>query len=193
MMNPTISQEAFETEAMPHLKDLYRTALRLVRNQTEAEDLVQEVFMQAWKSFEIYEAGTNCRAWLYKILFFKIGHYRRRFYLQSKRFQNLDEDESVLNNAVYEESLAENLTDEEVIAAVDALPMRFREVIMLTDVEEFSYKEAAEILNIPIGTVMSRLSRARAALRQSLTEVAPQYGIKIPLLQTTTKPPCVVC
>lgn len=193
-MNSVVSQEAFEMEAMPHLKDLYRTALRLVRNQTEAEDLVQEVFMQAWKSFEVYEAGTNCRAWLYKILFFKIGHYRRRFYLQSKRIQNLDEDESVLNNAVYQEPLAENLTDEDVIAAVDVLPTRFREIVLLTDVEEFSYKEAAEILNTPIGTVMSRLSRARAALRQSLSEVAPQYGIKMQFVQkATAQTPCAAC
>lgn len=77
LMQVITSQVAFETVAMPHLKDIYRTALRLVRDQTEAEDLVQEVFMQAWKSFAIYETDTNCRAWLYKILFFKIGHYRR--------------------------------------------------------------------------------------------------------------------
>lgn len=172
-------RENFEAEALPHLNDLYRTAVRLTRNPTEAEDLVQEIYLQAWKIFDRYEAGTNCRAWLYKILFFKISHYRRGFKLQSKIMQNLDEDESVLNNAAYQQPIAQQLTDEDVIAAVDALLPQYRAVILLADVEEFSYKEVAEILDIPIGTVMSRLSRARKALRQSLPDVAREFGIKV--------------
>lgn len=174
-------EEIFAREAMPHLKDLYRTAVRLTRNQTIAEDIVQEVFLQAWKSFESYEAGTNCRAWLYRIMFFKISHHRRAFGMQSKFFQADDEEGTIFAHAAATESIPQNLTDEEIIKAVDALPAKYRAVVLLADVEEFDYKEVAQILNIPIGTVMSRLSRARKQLRGSLTAVAPAYGIKLPV------------
>lgn len=168
----------FATEAMPHLQDLYRTAARLTRDQTLAEDIVQEVFLQAWKSFENYEQGTNCRAWLYQILFFKISHHRRNLAMQSKFFQSDDEEGTLFAQAVAPEPLALHLTDDDIIHAVDALPVKFRAVVLLADVEEFDYKEIAQILDIPIGTVMSRLSRARKNLRELLAEVAPAYGIK---------------
>lgn len=168
----------FATEAMPHLNDLYRTAARLTRDQTTAEDIVQEVFLQAWKSFDGYEQGTNCRAWLYQILFFKISHHRRNLTMQSKFFQLDDEEGTLLANVAAPEPLTAHLTDEGIIRAVDALPVKFRAVVLLADVEEFDYKEIAQILNIPIGTVMSRLSRARKNLRESLAPVAPAYGIK---------------
>lgn len=171
-------EEIFATEATPHLKDLYRTAVRLTRSQTEAEDIVQEVFLQAWKSFDSYEAGTNCRAWLYQILFFKISHYRRSFAMQSKFFQADDEEGTIFAHAVAETPIPQHLTDEDVIKAVDALLPTYRAVVLLADVEEFSYKETAQILQIPIGTVMSRLSRARKNLRESLASVAPEFGIK---------------
>lgn len=171
-------EEIFAGEAMPHLKDLYRTAVRLTRDQTTAEDIVQEVFLQAWKSFESYERGTNCRAWLYQILFFKISHHRRALAVQSKFFQSDDEEGTFFNHAAAPEAVSQDLTDEEIIAAVDALPAKFRAVVLLADVEEFDYKEVAQILQIPIGTVMSRLSRARQNLRESLAPVAPEYGIK---------------
>ena len=86
-----ITPEIFEMEAMKHLDDLFRTAKRLTMNQTDAEDLVQETFMQAWKSFEHYEIGTNCRAWLYKIMFNKYDHHRRKKYTQAKYIQEADD------------------------------------------------------------------------------------------------------
>lgn len=172
-----INPEIFEMEAMKHLNELYRTANRLTQNQTDAEDLVQETFMQAWKSFDRYEVGTNCRAWLYKILFNKVDHYRRKKYTRAKYMQEADEE--IFNNASFVAPVPEHLTDTEVIKALDKLPDHYREVVMLTDVHEFSYKEAADILQIPIGTVMSRLNRARTQLRKSLTKVAGEYGIKV--------------
>ena len=172
-------EETFASEAMPHLKDLYRTAVRLTRDQTSAEDIVQEVFLQAWKSFEKYETGTNCRAWLYQIMFFKISHHRRALVMQSKFFQSDDEEGTIFNHAAAAAPIPQNLTDEEIICAVDKLSPKFRAVVLLCDVEEFSYKEVARILQIPIGTVMSRLNRGRKNLRESLAAVAPAYGIKV--------------
>lgn len=171
-----ITPEIFETEAIRHINDLYRTAVRLTRNPTEAEDLVQETFMQAWKSFENYEIGTNCRAWLYKILFNKYDHYRRKKYTQAKYMQ--EADEFVFSNTAYSAPVPEHLTDTEIISALNKLPVHYRSVILLADVHEFDYKEVAEILTIPIGTVMSRLNRARTQMRKSLARTANDYGIK---------------
>jgi RNA polymerase sigma-70 factor (ECF subfamily) len=171
-----ITPETFEAEAMHHINDLYRTALRLTRNQTDAEDIVQETFMQAWKSFDHYELGTNCRAWLYKILFNKYDHFRRKKYTQTKYMQ--EADELVFANATYSAPIPEHLTDKEVLNALNKLPEHYRSVVLLADVHEFDYKEVAEILDIPIGTVMSRLSRARMQLRKSLAKTAGSYGIK---------------
>lgn len=171
-------EDVFASEAMPHLKDLYRTAVRLTRSRTQAEDIVQEVFLQAWKSFENYETGTNCRAWLYQIMFFKISHYRRAFAMQSKFFQSDDEEGTLLARSEARAEIPQRLTDEAIIAAVDKLSPNFRHVVLLADVEEFSYREVAEILQVPIGTVMSRLSRGRKQLRESLATVAPEYGLK---------------
>jgi RNA polymerase sigma-70 factor, ECF subfamily len=174
-MNPNITPEIFEVEAMQHLDDLFRTAKRLTMNQTDAEDLVQETFMQAWKSFDHYELGTNCRAWLYKILFNKYDHLRRKKYTRTKYIQ--EADELVFLGAAYEAPLPENLTDSQVIAALDKLPEHYRSVVLLADVHEFDYKEVAEVLEIPIGTVMSRLSRARTQLKKTLAGAAQEYGI----------------
>jgi len=171
-------EEIFASEAMPHLKDLYRTAVRLTRSQTEAEDIVQEVYLQAWKSFDAYETGTNCRAWLYQIMFYKISHFRRAFVMQSKFFLSDDEEGTIFAHAAAGQSIPQHLTDESIIAAVDKLSTNYRAVVLLADVEEFSYKETAEILQVPIGTVMSRLSRARQQLRVSLSGIAPEFGFK---------------
>lgn len=176
-MKTEITPEIFEAEAMRHINDLYRTAMRLTMSRTEAEDLVQETFMQAWKSFEHYELGTNCRAWLYKILFNKYNHYRRKKYTQAKYMQ--EADELVFANAVFSAPIPEHLTDREIIAALNKLSEHYRSVVLLADVHEFDYKEIAEILDIPIGTVMSRLNRARTQLRKSLANAASGYGIKI--------------
>ena len=165
---------SFELEAMPHLNDIFRTASRLVGDRSQAEDIVQEVFLQAWKSFDRFESGTNCRAWLFKILFHCVSHHRRRWF----RFPLLKETEEHLQaNLVQPESIPEHLTDDEILRALDGIPTEFRSVVLLVDVEEFAYKEVAEILGIPIGTVMSRLSRGRGLLRKSLAVVARSYGI----------------
>jgi RNA polymerase sigma-70 factor, ECF subfamily len=176
-MNTQITPEIFEAEAMMHIDDLFRTAKRLTRNEVDAEDLVQETFMQAWKSFDKYEIGTNCRAWLYKILFHKFEHQRRKKYTQAKYIQ--EADDLVFLNAAYNEPIPENLTDTQVIAALDKLPEHYRSVVLLADVHEFDYKEVAEVLEIPIGTVMSRLNRARTQLKKSLAGVAKDYGIGV--------------
>jgi RNA polymerase sigma-70 factor (ECF subfamily) len=169
--------ETFEAEAMKHIDDLFRTAKRITLNQTEAEDLVQEAFMQAWKSFDHYEPGTNCRAWLYKIMFNKFDHQRRKKFTAAKYFQ--EADDLVYLSAAYQPPVPETLTDTQVLAALDRLPLHYRSVVLLADVHEFDYKEVAEVLEIPIGTVMSRLSRARGLLRQSLADVAVSYGIGV--------------
>lgn len=170
-----ITPEIFEAEAMHHIDDLYRTAKRLTRNETEADDLVQETYMQAWRSFGNYELGTNCRAWLYKILFNKYDHHRRKQFTQSKYFQ--EADELVFELSAARVPVPEHLTDSEVIFALGKLPEHYRSVVLLADVHEFDYKEVAQILEIPMGTVMSRLNRARTQLKRSLARVAREYGI----------------
>lgn len=164
----------FEIEAMPHLNDIFWTATRVLGERARAEDVVQEVYLQAWKSFDRFEAGTNCRAWLFKILFHCVNHHRRKWF----RFPLLKENEEFVEaNLTYSPPVPDRLTDEEILAALDAIPSDFRSVVLLVDVEEFAYKEAADILQIPIGTVMSRLSRGRRLLREQLTGVARSYGI----------------
>jgi RNA polymerase sigma-70 factor (ECF subfamily) len=121
-----------------------------------------------------FEPGTNCRAWLFKILFHCVNHHRRKWF----RFPLLKETEEFLEaNLTYAEPIPEHLTDEDLLAALDRIPADFRAVISMVDVEEFAYKDAAEILSIPIGTIMSRLSRGRKLLREQLEEVAQSYGI----------------
>jgi RNA polymerase sigma-70 factor (ECF subfamily) len=166
---------SFETEAMPHLGDIFRTATRILGDRSRAEDVAQEVYLQAWKSFDRFEPGTNCRAWLFKILFHCINHHRRKWF----RFPMLKETEEFIEaNLTAPEPIPDHISDAEILAALDRVPSDFRAVVLLVDVEEFAYKEAAGILSIPIGTVMSRLSRGRKLLREQLTEVAASYGIE---------------
>lgn len=168
------SMAAFDAEAMPHLNDLFRTAARILGDRTRAEDIVQEVYLQAWKSFHRFEKGTNCRAWLFKILFHCVNHHRRKWF----RFPLLKETEEFLEtNLVAPSPVVEHLTDGQILAALDRIPAEFRSVVLLVDVEEFAYKDAAEILQVPIGTIMSRLSRGRKLLRGQLQDVARSYGI----------------
>jgi len=169
------SKEEFESAALPHLNDLYRTAARVMGNRTEAEDLVQEAYLQAWKSFHRFEPGTNCRAWLFKILFHVIQHHRRKWY-NSKLVQE-SEDILLQDTVPYEPPATQYLSDEDVLAALERIPVQYREAIVLSDVQEFSYKEVAATLGVPVGTVMSRLSRGRKLLRAQLSEIAGSYGI----------------
>jgi RNA polymerase sigma-70 factor, ECF subfamily len=174
MAERTFTHGDFEAEAMPHLNDLFRTASRVLKDPARAEDVVQEVYLQAWKSFHRFEPGTNCKAWLYKILFHSVNHYRRKWF----RLRLLSENEEYLeDNLTYSPPVAEHLTDDEILAALDKIPADFKNVVLLVDVEEFAYKDVAEILAIPIGTVMSRLSRGRKLLREHLAQVAQSYGI----------------
>ena len=166
--------EEFEAAAMPHLADLYRTAKRLLADSTKADDVIQDVYLQAWKSFEKFEPGTNCRAWLYKILFHTLQHYRRKW-LNVRIVK--ESEELIEQTAAWNPPVPEHITDEDVLAALAEVPQDFRAVVLLVDVEEFTYKDAAGILNVPIGTVMSRLSRGRRLLRESLAGVARSYGI----------------
>ncbi len=173
-MKSLTSSERFELEAMPHLNDLFRAATRMIGDRGRADDVVQEVFLQAWKSFDKFQTGTNCRAWLYKILFHCVNHERRKWF----RFPMLKETEEFIEaNLVAASPVPDQLTDEEILAALDKIPAGYRAVLLLVDVEEFPYKEASEILGVPIGTVMSRLSRGRKMLREELADVARSYGI----------------
>ena len=163
----------FEAEAMPHLSDLYRAATSILHNRAEAEDAVQEAYLQALKSFQRFTPGTNCRAWLFRILFHVISHQRRKWFGRII----FSEREELEQAAVYMEPVAEQLTDDELIQAFRKLPQQFAEVVMLADVQEFSYKEIQETLGIPVGTVMSRLSRGRQLLRVHLGECGARTGV----------------
>ncbi|HEY9402675.1 MAG TPA: sigma-70 family RNA polymerase sigma factor [Pyrinomonadaceae bacterium] len=160
----SVTPEEFELAALPHLNKLFKAAVRMTGNQAESEDLVQEVYLQAWKSFYRFEMGTNCHAWLFKILSNKIKHYYRKNY----RFKLVNDSEKALACLAYTPPVPQNLCDESLLASLGNLPSVYREAIMLADVEEFSYKEIGVILDVPIGTVMSRLSRGRKLLRSEL-------------------------
>ena len=170
-----VQLEDFEAEAMPHLKGLYRTAFLLLRDRHEAEDLIQDTYLEAWKSFHRFELGTNCRAWLFKIMFHRLHHLRRSLAKSSRviLMDSFDPQDEV----AAEPPVPQEICDEDVLNALSKVAVEFREVVLLADVEEFSYKEIAETLKIPLGTVMSRLSRGRKLLRQELAEVARAYGI----------------
>ena len=158
----------FEAEAMPHLNDLFRTAARLLCHG-EAHDAVQEAYLVAWRTFDRYQRGTNCRAWLFRILLNVVRHERRR------RLKWLTCGNEASSELVAPEPVADNLTDAEIQAALDRLPVHFRAVLVLVVLEDFSYKEVSAVLDVPLGTVMSRLSRARSLLRGELARVAQTY------------------
>jgi RNA polymerase sigma-70 factor (ECF subfamily) len=179
--------EDFEAGVLAQLDSLYRTALRLTRNPQEAEDLVQETMLKAFRFADSYQRGTNLRAWLFRILNTSaINRFRKQathpvttslpegedFYLYN-RIRDITGQE--LSAAAEDEVLSQYL-DEDVYRALNNLPLNFRMPVILADIEGLSYKEIAEALNIPIGTVMSRISRARRQLQQSLWEYAKERG-----------------
>jgi RNA polymerase sigma-70 factor, ECF subfamily len=168
------TREDFETAALPHLDALYRTARRILQERAAAEDVVQDTYLQAWKSFHRFQLGTDCRAWLFTILFNEIRHFRRKW---QDRWVDVDSEEPLEQNLAYSPPIPEEVRDEDVLSALEAIPAEFRAVVLLADVQEFSYREIAEILNVPTGTVMSRLSRGRKLLRASLGEVARTFGL----------------
>lgn len=157
--------EIFETEAVPHLPVLKRLALHLARNQDDAEDLLQETFAQALKSFDRYQPGTNCCAWLCKIMF----HKRSQQLRARRRYAgNFDEAAEYLAAPTLN-VLPSNFMSEKLSLALSDLPLKNRQIVWLSEVEEFTYREIAEQLEIPMGTVMSRLHRGRQMLRESFS------------------------
>ena len=170
-LGATLSE--FESEAIPHLHDLFRAAARLLLDRTRASDVVQETYLVAWQTFDRYKRGTNCRAWLFGILFNVIRREKRS---RLKWLTGLSENFAEMQ-LVAPQPVPDNLTDWQILAALDRLPVQFRAVLLMVDVEEFSYQETSEILGVPLGTVMSRLSRPRTLLRGQLAQVARAYGV----------------
>ena len=174
------SHEEFERLAVPLLDALYNFARWLSRDANEAEDLVQETFAKALRGFRSFEPGTDFRAWMFRIL--RNTFLTSRTGLQAKLTVPIepDDEESVGVTRETPETLAlASATREALQAALEDLPVVYREVILLCDVEEFSYKEIHEILEIPIGTVMSRLSRGRQLLRESLAHLRHGNGFSL--------------
>ena len=181
-------QATFAEQAMPLMSSLYSAALRMTRNPADAEDLVQETYLRAYRGFGGFTEGTNLKAWLYRILTNTfINSYRSK-----KRRPDETELEEVEDLYLYrrlggleaatmgrsaEDELMDWFTEAEVKQAVEDLPEQFRLAVLLADVEGFSYKEIAEILDIPIGTVMSRLHRGRKALQKALFDYAVSHGL----------------
>lgn len=181
-------QADFADQAMQYAPQLYAAAMRMTRNKADAEDLVQEAYLKGFRSFHTFTEGTNLRAWLFRIL---TNTYINTYRAKQRRFDESDladvedlylykrlgsfEDPSIGRSA--EQSLMEMLPDDEVKQALDSLPDNFRMPVILADIEGFAYKEIAEMLEIPIGTVMSRLHRGRKAMQKALYDYAVANGI----------------
>lgn len=177
-------QREFSELALPHLHALYNLALSLTRNETEAEDIVQETYLRAYRFFDQFQRGTNCKAWLFRILRnTHINRYRKR----TREPQTVDL-EDIENQAAAEaadltqaplnprDEMLKDLYDDEIQAALEALPEEFRTAILLSDIEELSYQEIADIMECPLGTVRSRISRGRTLLEKRLHNYAKERG-----------------
>lgn len=177
-------RDRFEDEVLPHLDRLYSAALRYTRNATDAEDLVQETITKAYRSFHQYREGTNLKAWLYRVLHTTyISMYRKAQRRPQESLQEEIDDFSFYDElsrsggASPERQVLDSFTADEVKDALAELPDTFREAVYLADVEGFAYKEIAEIMGTPVGTVMSRLHRGRKALQQALHGYATSRGL----------------
>ena len=184
-------QATFVEDTEPIMSSLVSTAMRMTNNRADAEDLVQETYLRAFRSYESFNAGTNLRAWLFRILTnTHINRYRAKkrrpeeselgdiddFYL----YRRLHNQGSRGRSA--EDELMDLFSESEVVEAVEALPESYRMAVLLADVEGFAYKEIAEILDVPIGTVMSRLHRGRKALEKELYTFASNRGLAEPAI-----------
>ena len=182
------TREDFTHDAMQHAPQLFSTAMRMTRNRSDAEDLVQETFIKAWRSFATYQQGTNLRAWLFRIM---TNTYINKYNAKQRKpteteLDDVEElflykrlgavDQSQLSQSA-EDQMLSLFTDDEVKKALEELPDQFRIPVLMSDVEGFSYKEIAEILEIPLGTVMSRLHRGRKAMQKMLYEYAKERGL----------------
>lgn len=175
----------FEEEALIHLDALYSTAMRLTHDPRDAEDLVQDAVLQAYRSFDQYQQGTRCKAWLYKILTNTfINKYRRRVLETEVATGMVQSGESgILSSSQFhqahdvEDKLHFQLMSDAIAQALTSLPEEFRLAVLLSDVEEFSYREIADIMDCPVGTVMSRLHRGRRLLQSALRDHAIRSGI----------------
>lgn len=180
------TEARFNAEAMPHLKALYGAAMRMCRSQADAEDLVQETMLKAFRAFAQFTPGTNCKAWLFRILTNTfINKYRRR--IKERDATEGDDREIVEHNLVHLPSkrlfldpaneLADRTLPDEIMHALSRVPPDFRAVVILSDIEGMSYKEIADVVEIPIGTVMSRLFRGRRLLQEMLRGYATSVGV----------------
>jgi len=184
-------RKSFEAEALPHMDALYRTALRMTKNTNDAEDLVQEAFVKAYRFWDKYERGSNARAWLFKIMTnVFINDYRSKS--RSPMAVNVDElDDNFLYGQLAatapgdnpEKQLFAKIFDDDVKQAIENLPEDFRIVVVLSFIEGFSYQEIAEIADLQLGTVKSRLHRGRKLLQKELLD----YAIKNGFIKDTTK------
>jgi RNA polymerase sigma-70 factor, ECF subfamily len=181
------ARERFQRDALPLLDSLYGAALRMTRNPADAEDLVQETMLRAYRAFDRFEPGTNLKAWLFRILTNAyINVYRKRKREPQKvssdeledfdLYQELKDHESSWDETP-ENIVLDNLVDSDILQAIEELPEQFRLAVVLSDIEGFTYAEMAEIMDVPMGTVMSRLHRGRKALQQRLGELARERGI----------------
>ncbi|HSH60604.1 MAG TPA: sigma-70 family RNA polymerase sigma factor [Acidimicrobiales bacterium] len=181
-------QARFVELAMEHMSSLYSAAVRMTHNPSDAQDLVQETYLKAFRGFHTFEEGTNLKAWLYRIL---TNAYINSYRAKKRRPEQSDVDdvedlylyrrlgglEAAAAGRSAEEEVLDHFTDADVKKAVESLPEQFRMVVLLADVEGFSYKEIAAILDVPIGTVMSRLHRGRRALQKALFDFGMDRGL----------------
>jgi RNA polymerase sigma-70 factor (ECF subfamily) len=182
------AKDKFTSDAMQYASQLFSTALRMTRNRSDAEDLVQETYIKGWRSFHTFQEGTNLRAWLFRIM---TNTYINKYNAKKRKgteveLDDIEElflykrlgsiDQSQLSSSA-EDQMLELFTDDEVKNALESLPEDFRIPVLLSDVDGFSYKEIAEMLEIPIGTVMSRLHRGRKAMQKMLYEYARERGL----------------
>ena len=183
-------QEQFTADAMQYAPQLFSTALRMTRNRSDAEDLVQETYIKGWRSFRTFQEGTNLRAWLFRIM---TNTYINKYNAAKRKgteveLDDVEElflykrlgsiDQSKLSSSA-EDQMLNLFTDDEVKNALESLPEDFRIPVLLSDVDGFSYKEIAEMLEIPMGTVMSRLHRGRKIMQKMLYEYARERGLII--------------
>jgi RNA polymerase sigma-70 factor (ECF subfamily) len=190
-LDPKEKRRTFEEEALPHMDALYRTALRMTKNESDAEDLVQEAYVKAYRFWDKFELGSNCRAWLFKIMTnIFINDYRSK----SRAPQSVDVDD-IDDNYLYrhltttdheenpEHQLFAKIFDDDVKKAIEELPDDFRMVVVLSFLEGFSYQEIADIADLQLGTVKSRLHRGRKLLQKQLLD----YAIRNGFIKSTSK------